>query len=73
MCEACGPLDQDGNPAVQRVRPELMAELRKFAEKEAALRGLTIDEYLQATTLQEKARNWFESFWLNLRLVRPGL
>ena len=73
MCEACGPVDHNGKHVDERIRPELMAELRKFAEKEAALRGLTIDEYLQATTPQEKGRSWFESFWLNLRLLRPGL
>lgn len=72
MCEYCGPAD--GKP--EQIRPELMAELRKHTEVEAKRRGLTMDQFLDTDRLVSPKNRffaWFDKFWLNVQLAKPGL
>ncbi len=72
MCEYCGPTDGKH----ERVRPDLLAEMRRFNEVEAARRGLTMEEFQDGDYLvspKNRIFSWFEDAWVNLRLLKPGL
>jgi len=86
MCEdaACDALMRSGPP--ERVSPVLMEQLGDRLREKAKARGMTLDDYVfemnhipykpipePKEPLHERMRSWLESFWLNLRLLKPGL
>jgi hypothetical protein len=71
MCEdaAC-----DGHR--ETIFPELMEKVRICNEAEAKRRGLTMEEFQDGYHVIKPRRHfsmWFENFWLNFHLLKPGL
>ena len=84
MCEDAGCDAQ--TRGIERVDPELMERFRALLAIQARNHGMTLDEFIlnmnhvpyvsykpPSEPLRERVRSWFESFWLNLRLLKPGL
>ncbi len=72
MSECCGP--SSGIP--ERVSPELMEKFREIGRREAARRGITYEEYLDANVTVNRATRlatWMRGVWINLQLLKPWL
>ncbi len=72
MCEACGP--SSGVP--ERISPELMERFREIGRQEAARRGITEEEYLDANVTvspPNRLMAWLREAWTNIQLLKPWL
>jgi len=72
MCEACGP----ANGQRDTISPESMEAIHDFNRREAARRGISLDDYLLANVTVSRAnrtRSWLSRMKINLQLLRHWL
>ena len=72
MCEVCGPTTR----APERIRPDLLAQIRERNQQEAGRRGISLEEFQMANatvSLWHRIHGWWQGFRLNAQLLRPGL
>ncbi len=72
MSECCGPTR--GVP--ERVSPELMERFREIGRREAARRGISYEQYLDANitvSAPNRLTAWMQGVWTNIQLLKPWL